>query len=208
MQLMKRLFSYNRNKKYLFFLAFLLSFLVGLVIPGMSYVSSKVYSSLFKLTSPITLDEGLELRKTSLYTFVGLAVGYFILSSLHIFTTYILGSEITKTIRSELYTKLLKMPMCWFERNENNPGVLTEKLSQGCETISQLSSVLVFVVTVMFTGVTCCYAIGFAFSWQISLLGLGFLPFIILFVYLKSKFSNDIAKVLEKVRQDSNIILS
>lgn len=86
--------------------------------------------------------------------------------------------------------------------------MLTEKLSQGCDTISQLSSVLVFVVTVMMTGVITCYAIGFAFNWQISLLGLGFLPLIILFVYLKSSFSNRIAKLLERVRQESNVILS
>ena len=86
--------------------------------------------------------------------------------------------------------------------------MLTEKLGQGCETISQLASVLVFVMTVIFTGVTCCYAIGFAFSWQIVLLGLGFLSFNILFVYFKSKFSYDIIKILEKVRQDSIVILS
>lgn len=81
-------------------MAFLLSFLVGLIIPAMSWVSSKIYASLFKLTIPATLDDGLDLRKSSLYIFVGLSVGYFILTFFQILSTYILGSEITKNIRS------------------------------------------------------------------------------------------------------------
>jgi len=181
--------------------------MVGLIIPAMSYVFSKIYVSLFKLTIILTYNDGLELRKTSLYIFVGLAVGYFILSFLQILYTYVLGTEITKNIRTRLYAKLLKMPMSWFENNKNNPGVLTEKLSQGCETISQLASVLVFVLTVMMTGVITCYTLGFAFCWQISLLGFAFFPFIILFSSLKSYYGNQISKVLEKVRQQSNTIL-
>ena len=129
------------------------------------------------------MKDHLDVRKASLYTLVGLAVGYFILSSLHIFTTYILGSEITKPIRSELYANFAQNAYMMVRAKREQPGMLTEKLGQGCETISQLASVLVFVMTVIFIGVTCCYAIGFAFSWQIVLLGLGFLSFNILFVY-------------------------
>lgn len=138
----------------------------------------------------------MDLRKSSLLIFVFLSIGYFILSFLQILTSFVLGSQITKNIRSKVYDKLLKLPVSWFERRQNNPGVLAEKLGQGCEVISQLVSVFVFVFTVMIAGIVSCYAIGFFFNWQITLVGFGFFPFIIVSAYLKSYYNNKITKEL------------
>ena len=162
---MSNLFSFNKDNKYLFYLAFLLSILLGFVIPSTSYIFSKIYSSLFKISIIATFDEGMDLRKSSLIIFIFLSLGYFLLSFLQILTSFVLGSETTKNIRISVYEKLLKLPVSWFERRENNPGVLAEKLGQGCEVITQLISVLVFVFTVMITGLVSCYLIGFLFCW-------------------------------------------
>ena len=129
---MCKLYSFNKDRKYLFGLALFFSILLGFVIPSTSYIFSKIYTSLFKISIPQTFEDGLDLRESSLLIFIYLSIGYLLLSFLQILTSFVLGSEITKNIRINVYDKLLKLPISWFERRENNPGVLAEKLGQGC----------------------------------------------------------------------------
>ena len=129
---MCKLYSFNNHKKYLFGLALFFSILLGFVIPSTSYIFSKIYTSLFKLSATETFEDGIDLRKSSLLIYIFLSVGYFLLSFLQILTSFVLGSETTKNIRIHVYDKLLKLPISWFERRENNPGVLAEKLGHGC----------------------------------------------------------------------------
>ena len=129
---MCRLFSFNRDKKYLFGLALFFSFLLGFVIPSTSYIFARIYTSLFKISATETFQEGIDSRKSSLLIYIFLSIGYFLLTFLQILTSFVMGSETTKNIRISVYDKLLKLPISWFERRENNPGVLAEKLGQGC----------------------------------------------------------------------------
>jgi ABC-type multidrug transport system fused ATPase/permease subunit len=111
-----KLFRFNKDKKCFFGLSLLFSVLLGFVIPSMSYIFSKIYTSLFKISSPETFDDGLDLRKSSLLIFLFLSFGYFLLSFFQILTSFILGSETTKNIRINVYDKLLRLPVSWFER--------------------------------------------------------------------------------------------
>jgi len=129
---MCRLFSFNRDKKYLFGLALFFSFLLGFVIPSTSYIFARIYTSLFKISATETFQDGIDSRKSSLLIYIFLSIGYFLLTFLQILTSFVMGSETTKNIRISVYDKLLKLPISWFERRENNPGVLAEKLGQGC----------------------------------------------------------------------------
>ena len=129
---MCRLFSFNRDKKYLFGLALFFSFLLGFLIPSTSYIFARIYTSLFKISATETFQDGIDSRKGSLLIYIFLSIGYFLLTFLQILTSFVMGSETTKNIRISVYDKLLKLPISWFERRENNPGVLAEKLGQGC----------------------------------------------------------------------------
>ncbi len=118
------------------------------------------------------------------------------------------GSEITRNLRERLYSKFLRMPISWFERVENNPGMLSATLGQECEVINELASILVFIVIIITTGVSSCYIVGFIFNWKITLLGLGFLPFILFCALYKSHLQAELDRSKEEIRRDSNIIVA
>lgn len=118
------------------------------------------------------------------------------------------GSEVTRNLRERLYAKFLRMPISWFERIENNPGMLSSALGEDCETINELASMLVFVVIIIVVGIGSCYIVGFIFNWKITLLGFGFLPFILFCAIYKSHLQAELDKAKEQIRRDSNIIVA
>lgn len=47
----------------------------------------------------------------------------------------ILGGKITNEIRSQVFYKMMKLPMYWYERPKNNVGALTTRLSVDCKQV-------------------------------------------------------------------------
>jgi ABC-type multidrug transport system fused ATPase/permease subunit len=112
--LMCKLFSYGKDTKSLLCFSLILSFILGLIIPCMSYVSALIYDSLFNLTSVIYFESGLSQRKNSLYSFVGFSVAFLFLAFFQILSSYIFGNKVSKDIRQLLYNKFLKLSVSWY----------------------------------------------------------------------------------------------
>lgn len=47
----------------------------------------------------------------------------------------IIGEKITRQIRSEVFYKMLKLPVYWYERPKNNIGSLTARLAVDCKQV-------------------------------------------------------------------------
>jgi ABC-type multidrug transport system fused ATPase/permease subunit len=203
--MMSKIFSYNQDRKGVFVGAIALSFFLGLTIPVMSYLTAQLYFALALINNysligiePLAqsqTDEGFSKRQTTLIIFLGFAGVYFVVYLLQVITSYTVGSEVTRNLREKLYAKFLRMPVSWFERSENNPGMLSAALGQDCETVNELASMLLFIVIIIVTGIASCYIVGFIFNWKITLLGLGFLPFVLFCALYKSHLQSELNKV-------------
>jgi ATP-binding cassette subfamily B (MDR/TAP) protein 1 len=71
---------------------------------------------------------------------LGLSILSFFIGFLMRFSFGIVGENLTFYLRKETYQKILSKDMCWFEKRENDPGVLTSVLSNEAPLINGVAS--------------------------------------------------------------------
>ena len=90
------------------------------------------------------------------------------------------GENLTYRLRKEVYKKLVRMPVSYYDLTENNPGALASKLTTDAKLIQSLTTenfgLLLQNIGSCFTGLF----IGFYYSWKISLVMIGLSPVLIL----------------------------
>jgi ATP-binding cassette subfamily B (MDR/TAP) protein 1 len=115
----------------------------------------------------------------ALVIFLLAVFAFFIVISQNVLFSLI-GEHITKKIRLEVYNKILRMPVSWFDNPKNNAGSLTAKLSSDCNNVNGLATsfiaIMIMNVASLIDGIT----IAFIFEWRTALVALGLIPFIIL----------------------------
>src|SRR5690606_36267737 len=78
-------------------------------------------------------------NRISLY-FVLLAIGALIVNALQMGMFGHIGENLTLRIRVDVFNKLLKMPMSWFDHPDNTPGALAAKLATDAALINSLTA--------------------------------------------------------------------
>ena len=100
----------------------------------------------------------------------------------------IAGEYITKKIRLEVYSKILKMPIPWFEVPHNSSGALSARLASDCVNVNTLTTSLIAVglqsLSTLITGLI----IAFVHEWRTSLVALGLIPLMIIAGALEMQF--------------------
>lgn len=68
----------------------------------------------------------------------------------------LIGELITKKLRTDVYYKMLRMSIKWFDDENNNPGALSNRLSTDCEivngVITSTTSVIVQNISTLLSG--------------------------------------------------------
>lgn len=119
-----------------------------------------------------------ESDRFSLYFFISALVSL-VCNFIQSMTLGINGEALTLKIRAELFKKLIKMPIGFYDRPENAPGALTTKLSTDCSIVNSLAGTTIGVsITALSTLIT-GLVIAFISSWQLTLCVLGFMPVLI-----------------------------
>lgn len=90
------------------------------------------------------------------------------------------GEEITQKIRIQTYTKMLKMPIVWFDIPKNNPGGLTARLAADCKLVNEMTTTFIGVSIQNVVTLVASLIIGFIFEWRTSLVTVGLIPVMIL----------------------------
>lgn len=118
----------------------------------------------------------------------------------------IIGENITLHIRENLYKSLVKKHMGWFDRRENAPGVLTSVLASDAQTLNGASTEGLAVLVETFFALSVGIALGFSFSWKVSLVALACTPFMILGGSINAKFQQGMTNFDEAAFKDANLL--
>ena len=78
--------------------------------------------------------------------FVILAAANFIGTFMRSFLFGILGGKITFGIRTAVFSKILKMPIAWFDIPRNNAESLASRLSSDCDQVLGLTTVFLSIL--------------------------------------------------------------
>lgn len=118
----------------------------------------------------------------------------------------IVGENITLNIRQKLYGSLLRKNMGWFDARENAPGVLTSVLASDVQTLNGASTEGLAVICESFFALVCGIILGFVFSWKLSLVALGCMPFMVIGGSINAKFQGGMSSFDEESYKDANLL--
>ncbi len=91
----------------------------------------------------------------------------------------VLGENLTKSIRIELYKSLITKNIGWFDLKENAPAILTSCLANDVQAFGA-STEGISTIPESMCAILVGVGLGFYYSWRLSLVALGALPFMIL----------------------------
>ena len=92
----------------------------------------------------------------------------------------IIGENVTMYIRTDLYKDMVRKNMGWFDEKDNAPGVLSTILASDAQVINGVSTEGLAIILQAGFSVVTGIVIGFIYCWQMSLVCLACVPFMML----------------------------
>ena len=88
----------------------------------------------------------------------------------------LVGESVTEKIRKEVYNKMLKLPVSWFDRKENRGGLAATRFGVDSRQVNSLVTSLVSTVLMNFSAIVQGLVIAFVAEWRLGLVGLVAMP--------------------------------
>ena len=175
-EVQKRLEKYGKRTKPVLYFGFFIAMCNGAAWPAASILVGRLLTI---LAEPEDSDFR---RKSNELAFWLLMMGVFslFLQPLEKGIFAFIGENITTGIRTDVFSKMLRMHMGWFDNPKNSPGALAAKLATDATKINSLTTTLYGIMMGGIGSFVCGIAIGFYASWQIALVGLALTPILLI----------------------------
>lgn len=175
-------------------LGYLSAMVAGGLQPIMAILMGNMLEQLVYISYPKTRAKAREEVDLLAGMFAILGIVALITQGIASFAFTLLGEKISFELKSKTYNITLRRQMAYFDRPENNPGIISSTISFETQNINRLISSFFGVV---FNGIGAFMTgiiIALIHSWQIALLAVGLSPILVLGQYLQTKihtgFSN------------------
>ncbi|TGZ74116.1 hypothetical protein CRM22_001113 [Opisthorchis felineus] len=182
-QVMKRMMKYSAPEWGFTIGGCIGSTVAALTTPGFLLLYSEVFSVLQTTQQdPVSAQErsvflsGLMLLVAVFYLIGMCMEGYFF---------GVVGERLTWRLRDKLFHAVVHQEIGWFDREENQPGVLTSRLATEATCVRNVSGFQFAMLLEAVILIGSAFVIGFMDSWQLTLLMLGFLPLLLFGGYIE-----------------------
>lgn len=188
-RLIKRILTYTRpyqgRRNWLFFL----TFARGLQLPALAWMIGQT------INGPIA---GQDLHGIYLHTGIYFALVLAMLVTLHYRQRFALelGEAVAHDMRTELFGKLMSMPMAFF--NKTKFGRIISRLTSDIDSIRVAVQDVAFVVTIQFVQMTVAAALMARYNWKLFSLMLLLVPII---WALNQNYRREVSHQLRKVQE-------
>lgn len=102
----------------------------------------------------------------------------------------LVGENLTYTLRKLLFEGIIYKHMAWFDSKDKAPGVLTNVLSEDIILLNGLTTETLSIYAEAICAMIIGIILAFYFSWTMSLITLGALPFFIIGIISTYKLSS------------------
>jgi len=198
-QVFGRLFQYNKKDQPLIFIGVIVALLNGCIFPSLSIVLSNMLE-VFALPDASNFRSRANLLSLM---FLVLAIVAFLLNSIQLSIFSVVGENLSRTIRVEVFNKYLKMPIGWFDLPENAPGALCSKLSKDATLINSLTSSVIGIFTQALGAFVSGMIYAFIASWQLTLISLALSPLMVMAGKMQAKFNQGFSAATDDAYKDS-----
>lgn len=163
---------------------------LGSIIGGLCQpIFSIVFGETLGLLSTAirTETEISEIRNKFLYVFLIIAVIAGIVGFVQMFSFSWAGSRLLLRLRILSYESILNQEISWFDRPENNVGALCTRLMSDPFNIQAVVSLRTGAVIQGLSSLIFSLALAFYYQWKLALIGLIFVPALLLIFVIDSK---------------------
>lgn len=99
------------------------------------------------------------------------------------------------------------MPIYWFDRPENNTGILATRLSSDCQTINGMATTYIYIIIQCIGTFVAGLIIALVYEWRTALVALGSLPLVMLAGAIRSKFREGLMERADEAYKNSAQII-
>ena len=199
-----RLLRYSKSDAHLIIIGIFNAGVHGLVFPMISIILSNMIAILAVPQDPkFSHKAGL----FSIY-FLICAIVAFVTMAIQLSCFGIVAERLARKIRGEVFEKYVRMPIGWFDDPHNSPGALGSKLSSDAALLNTLTGSVFGVYCQAIATFVTGMAIAFTASWQLTLIGLGLSPLMIISGKLRAKMDMDFTSDNDAHYQESAAFVS
>jgi ABC-type multidrug transport system fused ATPase/permease subunit len=113
------------------------------------------------------------------------------------------GEALTKRLRSRAFHALLRQEIAYFDNPKNNTGALCTRLATEASAVKGATGIRLGTMLQNLVALGTSIIISFVFSWQLTLLVLGFFPFLIAGGFLESRLTTGFASKDKQTFEDA-----
>lgn len=138
--------------------------------------------------------------------FIGLGIVILIATFLQSFLFAVSGEALTKRLRSKAFHTLLCQEVAYFDNPKNNTGALCTRLATEASAVQGATGIRIGTTFQNLASLGTGIIISFVFSWQLTLLILGFVPFMVAGGFLQSRLMTGFASKDKEMFEDAGKI--
>ncbi|KAH9508579.1 ATP-dependent translocase ABCB1 [Bulinus truncatus] len=168
-----RLMKLNAPEWHFILLGCFSSIFNGGVQPAFAVIFSRILGVFAN-----TVDE--QEKQIQMYSLilVGLGVVSFITMFLQGYMFGRSGEALTKRLRDLTFRSMLKQDIGWFDDHKNSVGALTTRLASDASLVQGVTGIRLGTALMSFANMGVAIIISFIYGWKLTLVILGFMPFI------------------------------
>jgi ATP-binding cassette subfamily B (MDR/TAP) protein 1 len=114
------------------------------------------------------------------------------------------GETLTQRLRSKAFHAILRQEIAYFDDPTNTTGALCTRLSTEASAVQGATGIRLGVICQNIAALGAGIIISFVFSWQLTLLVLGFVPFMIIGSFLEGGLMTGFAKNDKNALEDTS----
>ena len=183
------------------------SLVSGAIQPVMAVFMGNIMENLVYISFPSHRAAAREQIDIYSGMFAVLGFGAWIVNAFSSFLFTLLGEKISMELKTKTYDITLKREMPYFDKPENNPGIISSRISFETQNINRLIASFYHVVFSSIGAFACGIILSFAYSWQIALLALGLSPILVVGQYIQGKIHTGFAQSEEAYNEAGAIVM-
>jgi ABC-type multidrug transport system fused ATPase/permease subunit len=114
-----------------------------------------------------------------------------------------LGEALTKRLRSKIFRAILRQDIAYLDNPKNNTGALCTRLATEASSVQGATGIRIETTLQNLASLGTDIIISFVFSWQLTLLVLAFVLFIVMEGFLKSRLMTGFASEDKETFEDA-----
>lgn len=118
------------------------------------------------------------------------------------------GALLTKRLRSEVFRAILRQETAFFDQEEHSTGALCTRLATEASIVQGASGVHLGIFCQNIVSVGVGVLIGFIFSWQMTLLGIAFLPLVLCGTVVQARIGARFQGKEQRILENSGKVFS